>query len=206
MLRSKYKFTSEYKGDKASTYKGDFFLKDVHLQSRSVRRRNNVHNGKNNFKKKRKTGMKPGNNLCLDILKDIIHKETKWNVNFNAELQNCLTLPIPKYSVPWSENSHYKFSDNFNARIVTFLLCLKKKNLIPTSEKNNRITHNIVRWVAIAEQYEHMGIGEIEKQGSLRIFNSGSVTALGVKNCEMLQDVVEKIDKMIKDNKNKVVK
>ena len=203
ILKLRYQFNTEYKGDKASTYKGDFFKKDVHLQSRGVRRRNRMLKGNNTSSKKR---MKQGHNLRLDTLKDIIYKETGWNTNFNAELQNCLTIALPKYVVPWSEKNHYKFSDNFNARIVTFLLCAKKLNLIPTNEDGGKkIIHDIVKWVAISEQYEYLECGEKEKQGSLRIFNTGTITALGVKNCELLQDVVERIDKMIQDNESKVV-
>ena len=63
----------------------------------------------------------------------------------------------------------------------------------------------VIGWVAKKEQFEQIGRGETEKQGSLRIFVTGKVTGLGIKNCEMLQDVVESIDVLIKQNESIVV-
>jgi hypothetical protein len=183
-----YSFKVDYKGDRASTYNGNLF---TNLNNSSIKRSKDI-----TPKKRRKTNSPSEKSLRLEMLANAINRKTRWNVNFNPELQNCLTIALPRYMVKWSEKYHYKFSSNFNARVVTFLLCMNRLKMI--LDKN--VLKTIISFMAKMEQYDQIGKGESQKQGSLRIFSSGSVTGLGIKNCELLQDVVEKIDEIVKEN------
>lgn len=207
MKDNEYTFTVEYKGDKASTYNGNLFI--------SVNGSSNTTNSKlvkrypgNPTKKKRKNandGFKVEKTIRLDELSDILNKKTGWNVTFNPELQNCLTIAMPNYSVKWTEKNHYKFSSTFNAKVFTLLLCMKKKRLNNHPGLVPEIVKKIIYYLAMSEQCDQIKGGESHKQGSLRIFGSGSVTGLGIKNCELLQDVVEKIHTIIIEHKEQLL-
>ena len=197
MKKEGYSFQIDYKGDRASTYNGNLFIS---LKNPSIKRSKEYRGKNSSGKKRRKSNTTVEKNLRLDVLATLINRKTKWNVNFNPELQNCLTLSLPKYRVKWSEENHYKFSSNFNARVVTFLLCMNRLNSV-----NKDIIKRIISLLANMEQDDQIGKGESHKQGSLRIFGSGSVTGLGIKNCELLQDVVERIDGLIKDNSDSLI-
>ena len=189
LRRNGYVFESEFKGDCASTYNGSFFTKGIKAE-----------------KKKRKTTTTTGNKLRLDILFKIIKSKTKLdNVNYNSELQNCLTIVLPtNIEIPWSTEGHYKFSDTFNARVKTFMHIRHLKNKAQSKQSQSKLPYTmdamkcLFKWIAYTEQLHQKEQGDPEKQGSLRIFSTGKICALGVKNCELVQDVVENIDRLIK--------
>lgn len=188
-----------YKGDCASTYNGHFFMKGIKSD-----------------RKKRK--MLSGVTIKLSNLRTLLSDNTNLVSSYNPELQNCLVVFLPKnISIDWSKENHYRFSDSFHEIVKTLLLVnlrLFKQRLskceylssLSINDLNQEYTNTVeamyvlIGWIAIAEQNYQKEQGEIDKQGTLRIYNTGSVTALGVKNCELLQTIVEDIDKLIKNN------
>jgi TATA-box binding protein (TBP) (component of TFIID and TFIIIB) len=194
-----HKITPVYKGDCASTYNGHFFMKGIKSD-----------------RKKRKTSS--GVTIKLSNLRTLLSNNTQLFSSYNPELQNCLVVSLPNnVMIDWSKENHYQFSDSFHEIVKTLLLVNRRlfQEKIKTSQYlsnlssadlNLEYTNSVdatlvlIKWLALSEQKTQMEQGEFEKQGTLRIYNTGSVTALGVKNCELLQNMVERIDKLIKDN------
>lgn len=198
LRRNGHTITPIYKGDCASTYNGHFFLKGVKSD-----------------RKKRKTSS--GATIKLWNLRNLLSAQTQLFSSYNPELQNCLVVSLPNnVIIDWSKENHYQFSDSFHEIVKNLLLVnlrLFKENLknreylsMTSDELNLAYTNTVdatftlIKYLALVEQNSQKEQGEFDKQGTLRIYNTGSVTALGVKNCELLQNIVEKIDVLIKEN------
>ena len=203
LMNNGYDLKPIYKGDCASTYNGHFFIKC-----------------EKSDKKKRKTA----SNVTIKLanLRSILLENTKLVTSYNPELQNCLVVSLPRnININWSKEHHYRFSDSFHDSSKTLLLVNlrlfknriqnnKRMLQLSSDELNEAYTNSVeavlilIEWLAVAQQNYQKTQGETEKQGTLRIYNTGSVTALGVKNCELVQTIVEEIDILIKENINEL--